>query len=554
MNNRKIQDLQEEISQAAANYVADNQVVSLPFIGYECYLTTGNRLDFEKSYFSRRRQLTVLGLAYLLKKDQQVKQLLEQVIWEVCNEFTWALPAHLPVIGKTFAAASSTWLDLFAAETAQTLAELLELTDDAFSPLLQQRIKGEIDRRIFQSFENKAWDWEEKENNWSAVIGGSIGICALAILPKNSSQQKKIIQRLDKAMQSYLRGFGSDGVCVEGLGYCSYGFGYYIYYAEKLARMLGNYSYLDHKKVKKIAAFPYYVLVNKQDFVPFSDYSAVQPPSGLLNFCHHYFQLPIPKLATMNALDFDPCYRFAPLYRNLIWKKPTISNQQTKTIDHYFPDAQWWVVRKPNQLFFAAKGGSNDESHNHLDIGHFVFGTPSELFLTDLGAGEYTKDYFDEEKRYHIFPCSADSHSVPCINGTKQAVGNVSAKGVQANHQFSLQLAQAYPAGKIHSFERCFKLLETTLTIQDTFLFEQKQNRIIENFITNYLPKIVSNRVILTGKKAQCTLIMPTNNLTYISQVYKDHQGKDQVTYQIQATYQTKQQAKITTKLTVDLL
>lgn len=47
---------------------------------------------------------------------------------------------------------------------------------------------------------------------------------------------------------------------------------------------------------------------------------------------------------------------------------------------------------------------------------------------------------------------------------------------------------------------------------------------------------------------------MPTNNLTYISQVYKDHQGKDQVTYQIQATYQTKQQAKITTKLTVDLL
>ncbi|MDY4307971.1 hypothetical protein SNF32_14980 [Enterococcus mundtii] len=46
---------------------------------------------------------------------------------------------------------------------------------------------------------------------------------------------------------------------------------------------------------------------------------------------------------------------------------------------------------------FAAKGGRNDESHNHIDIGHFVFGTREDLFLTDLGAGEYTKDYFDEK-------------------------------------------------------------------------------------------------------------------------------------------------------------
>ena len=55
--------------------------------------------------------------------------------------------------------------------------------------------------------------------------------------------------------------------------------------------------------------------------------------------------------------------------------------------------------------------GSNQESHNHLDVGHFVLGTTEELFLTDLGAGEYTKEYFDENTRYHYFPAAAISHS-----------------------------------------------------------------------------------------------------------------------------------------------
>ena len=37
----------------------------------------------------------------------------------------------------------------------------------------------------------------------------------------------------------------------------------------------------------------------------------------------------------------------------------------------------------------AAKGGNNGESHNHNDVGSFLYLAGDEMLLTDLGAGEY---------------------------------------------------------------------------------------------------------------------------------------------------------------------
>lgn len=49
----------------------------------------------------------------------------------------------------------------------------------------------------------------------------------------------------------------------------------------------------------------------------------------------------------------------------------------------------------------AAKGGNNGEPHNHNDVGSFFYLVGDEMLLTDLGAGEYTKEYF-HEGRYRI--------------------------------------------------------------------------------------------------------------------------------------------------------
>lgn len=548
--------LKIEILKEAKRYVEQADIPVLPVATYEEYLMTGNRLAFEKHYFERRRQLTVLGLAFYLEKSNAVKEQLEQVIWEICNEYAWSLPAHLPVIDGAFGLESSEWLDLFSAETAQALSELDELVGDALSPFIRQRINEEVNRRVLVPLEKRRWDWEFKENNWSSVIAGAIGLTALSLLPKNSPRQKQIIQRLDLAMQSYLMSFGEDGACVEGVGYWAYGFGYYLYYAQKLAEVTGDTTYLELEKVKKIAAFPYFTMQKKGEYVPFSDYSAVDLPTGLMSFCATYFQVMVPEMAQTSPLDFDHCYRFAHVYRNLTWDQPTVYTNVSSSSNHFFADVQWWIVRdQENQLFFAARGGNNAESHNHLDVGHFIFGSIKELLLTDIGAGEYTKDYFNDSLRYQIFPNSALSHSVPQINGAWQIPGKGQAKVIKVNaQQLTLDLTAIYPEGLVKKFERHFSLEGKTLKIVDEFAFEQPRNEIIANFVSAVKPHQTASKIELHGQESKGYLQLDASfeEQLIFEKTYVNHQGIDEIAYVVQGRYERGEVGKIETVIRLE--
>ncbi|MBP1045875.1 hypothetical protein I6N96_06245 [Enterococcus sp. BWM-S5] len=548
------QRLEQQIRDAAEEYLLSQTVVSLPVSGYENYLVSGDRLTFELAYFKRRRQLAVMGLAVYLEDSRETLQFLEQIIWEICNEYTWALPAHLSIDQNEFAEEAPACIDLFAAETGQTLAELYRLIGSKLSPLILQRMMSEIERRILLPFEEQQWAWEQKENNWSAVIAGCLGMTALSLIEQTDQRLQPIIDRLDVSMQSYLRGFGEDGACVEGVSYWSYGFGYFIYYAEMLKEVLQEDRYLKLPKVKAIAAFPYFTMIDQKQFVPFSDYSQPTLPSGLINFCKNRFDVSIPKLAEASSLDFDHCYRFAPLLRNLLWKKEGAQTDSQLTVCHYFSDAQWLMSRRQEPaFFFAAKGGSNEESHNHLDIGHFVLGDINELFLTDLGAGEYTRDYFNEDKRYGYFTAGATSHHIPRINGEEQQPGAVSAENVSFDKQstqlnFSMELQETYSKNEeLRSFRRSFAVnteqRESILT--DHFLFDTADNEVVENFVSQLQPRIEGQRVFLQGKQSFCEIGFETTDITVLTERYRDHSGKEQKAYRIQALYKAGVEAVI---------
>jgi hypothetical protein len=87
----------------------------------------------------------------------------------------------------------------------------------------------------------------------------------------------------------------------------------------------------------------------------------------------------------------------------------------------YLPDAQWYMVRKPNYSF-AAKGGHNEEGHNHNDVGNFVLATDNGQMIADMGAMEYTAKCFSSE-RYTLLQNSSRGHSVPIIDGKEQGSG-----------------------------------------------------------------------------------------------------------------------------------
>lgn len=550
--------LVQEIHQAAGEYQQPATVVPLPFSGYPEYLLKGERFTFEKSYFARRRQLAILALDYWLQPQPEKKPLLEQVIWEICNEYSWGLPAHLPQDGENYHQDSRQWIDLFAAETAESLAEIKQLLNGELSSFLITRIDLEIEERLLRPFEENDWGWEDKQNNWSSVIASCIGLVTLYQVPEGE-RQSHLLKKLDRAFTSYFTSFYPDGACVEGVGYWVYGFGYYVYFAEKMASLKGDCSYLKPPAVKEIASFPYHTWISEENFVPFSDYNKTSLPSGLLCFCQQELAVPIPPVQQVSPLDFDHCYRFAHLLRNLIW---TVDNQTDANFNHnhwhLYPDAQWLLGRFPTaDFYFAAKGGRNDESHNQNDLGHFVVGSQQQLFLTDLGAGLYNQAYFDEAQRYTIFVNQSLGHSVPIVNEQLQQAGpyesricDVTAKPLT----YTLELQEAYPVkAQLKSLQRAWQIFpeEEQLVMIDEYQFHGENNQVIENLITLLPVAIKANQAIITGERQQCVLTFETEKLKIIEKVYEDHQGKLTTCSLIQSEYGMGE--KGATKLTLQL-
>lgn len=539
--NNLAEPLLVQIRTAADEIMAKGTVQTIDYQGYQTYLKTGNRLIGEAQYFERRRQLAVLGLDAVYSQRTESLQMLEAIIWQVCSEYSWALPAHLSIRDQTYVE-NEQCIDLFAAETAQTLSELKELLEEKLSPLIKKRIDEEIERRVLQPFEQKEWEWETKENNWSAVIAGSIGMTALGQLPCKGERQRKIIQRLEKSFSYYLKGFQADGVCVEGIGYWAYGFGYYLYFAEKLEQHYGDDSYLTKDIVKAIAEFPYYAAIGHDRFLPFSDHNDTELPTGLLTYCRKRLGAKIPEIIKVSNLNFDHCYRFAHLYRNIEWTEP-YTNQGEASYTHYFSDAQWLVINHPKKHFvFSAKGGSNSDSHNHNDVGHFILGNEQTLALTDLGAGEYTRAYFDDNYRYEILNNRSLGHSVPLVNGFEQRYGPYSAQEVRFTAgdetSFSMNLTDVYPPqAELESFVRTFHVNESKelVTLIDEMAFMTETAEVIQNFISLIPPIIEEHQVVWNiGTESFILNIPATDEYEVQTSLYSDHHGKKQIAYQVQ--------------------
>ena len=84
--------------------------------------------------------------------------------------------------------------------------------------------------------------------------------------------------------------------------------------------------------------------------------------------------------------------------------------------DVWLPDLQVMVARdeegSTKGFYVAAKGGHNDESHNHNDIGNYVVYYDGQPLLIDVGRGTYTRKTFSD-RRYEIWYNCSDYHNTP---------------------------------------------------------------------------------------------------------------------------------------------
>lgn len=457
-------------------------IPALNYSAYRRFVFDGDRETYEKPYFKRRRAMNVAAVLALIypEREEYLVQLMD-LIYAVCDEYTWCLPAHQTELGKN----NNRHIDLFAAETGMCLSEIYTLLGDRLEPLITDRIRVEVDRRIIQSFLDTRFFWEKNGSNWAAVCTGSVSCTFMLMRP---DLMPELEERFCTAMNYFLGGFGPDGVCEEGFAYWNYGFGFFTVWADMIRTFTdGRVDWFKLDKVKAVAPFLSRLFLTKDCVVSFSDTAR----RGRYNLgVLHYLKDEYPDAVTVPDPAFsetmDGCGRWCTFLRNFTWLKEEYMslNAAAKADMVYYAPSVHWLIKRSRRYGFAAKGGHNCEPHNHHDVGSFLLAKDGRQILTDPGGGVYTRQYFSGP-RYTYVSCGSHGHSVPYFGTDADRAERGFFYGYQKDgKQFgardvtfeggvlTMDIAPAYNEPAVRRALRQFVLREDGFTLRDEFEVE----------------------------------------------------------------------------------
>lgn len=429
---------------------------------------TGNRQVYEQPYFARRSLLMGAALAECAADDGRYLDAVIDGIWCICEESAWVLSAHNgsdhpgapPMAARPLPDVTNPYVDLFAAQTAATLADVLYLLQDrldAVSPLIARRVRREIDLRVVAPFLTHDDFWwmgmiRRDVNNWTPWIVSNV-IDVLLLLERDAHRRSEGIARGMRMLDSYLAVLPPDGGCDEGAGYFNMaGAALADALQSVYAATGGRVSFYHEPLIRRIAAFPLHAHIDGPYFINFADCDAMPRMDGE-RLLHLGQRTDNPALAALGAqalarhndvrpLDTPQMNRVLFMLFAAAPEQPALTQSPSYLA---LPDLQVFSWRHGG-MYLAAKGGHNGESHNHNDVGTFLLYTDGQPRVIDLGNCVYTAKTFGPD-RYTLMNTRSRNHNVPLIGAMEQAAGREhAAADVSADcHGLRLDIAAAYP-------------------------------------------------------------------------------------------------------------
>lgn len=432
---------------------------------------TGNRANFEQSYFTRRRMLNDLILAECAENSGRFLDQIINGIWLICEESAWQAPAHNSYYRDTaqlpMPDCTRPILDLLACETGALLALAYKLLKNKMPTLCTQvceRIQQELEFRIYTPYLQEHFWWmgngDEPMCNWTTWCTQNILICFFA-LPQTSQTALTVIKKAANSLDCFLKDYGEDGCCREGahyyraaaicLGQC----------LEFLTQLVPN-AFDDCWKlplVQNMIAFILHMHVDGEYYLNYSDCSPKIGPCGvreylfasrtdcaeLMSLAAEQYRNQPPLLTAMRGVNL-----FCRLQELALDK--TVRTHPILPIHYgevYYPSTGIWVTRD-NRYCLSAKSGANADSHNHNDTGSIIVYIDQKPFLIDIGVGSYTKKTFSAQ-RYEIWTMQSAWHNLPTFDGIMQEYGQQYCAGSSVSEfepkksTFSMELSDAWP-------------------------------------------------------------------------------------------------------------
>lgn len=473
-------------------------ILALPFSKFKLFHLTGDRGQFQKEYFDRRRRLMLLQVLAIY--DDKYIEPLEDIVSAICDEITWSIPAHCldRETGNTYKYYE---IDLFASETAFYLAETAYVFKDKLSPDIVKRINYSVKTKIVDVYEVNFFGFDSMKNNWAPVCSCGIGIAYLYLFPERF---KIIKDRIFNAMERYLNNLDEDGYCSEGFSYWVYGFGFMTLFFDIYCQLNEDRpKILDSDRVKNTLSYAKNCILGDGAFLPIADGGMTNEHAeeDVLTVINRFFNVNISKGKESKVSTDTQALGLRRLYS--LGEPPLEEDKATSGI--FFEKSQVLIKRK-KEYAFVSKGGHNLEMHNHNDLGAFAIFKNGVQYIVDPGAGEYTNYYFNNKSiRFSekVFVCSSLGHSVPIVDNEIQGYGKEYYSTVldRGEDYIEYDLSNAYPK-KIEKLNAKYVLGEKEVNaIYDVKGIEKE---ITFRFVSFKAPKIQGNVAIIDDMTVSC--------------------------------------------------
>jgi Heparinase II/III-like protein len=462
------------------------------------FIRSGDRR--QEAYAACGDALNALVMGELVEGKGRFMDQIVNAVWYFSEQTWWGWSAHLgsQKAGAGLPDINDPFVDLGVGEIACDLSWTLYLFKEEFDkihPLISARLKQEITNKALKPYFTRDDFWYMgfkggRPNNWNPWINYNMLNCFLLVEndpAKKVAAVEKIINSLDK----FLNGYSDDGGCDEGPSYWGAA-GALLY--ESLGMLKdatgGKFDVFDNSLIHNIGTYFYKVNIHAPYFINFADADATT--TGDASTVYRYgkaindqtmeqFGAYLARLNKFGDHSFEG--KICDQIRNLGLLKEVNSAVPKEALvsDFWLPETEVAGARDREGsytgFFFGAKGGFNDESHNHNDVGSCVMYYDGKPCIIDLGREEYTAKTFSPE-RYEIWTMQSAFHNLPVINGTEQKEGadykakNTSFTANSKTARFSTDISGAYPGeALVKSWIRSYTLNRgRNFTISDKYV------------------------------------------------------------------------------------
>ncbi len=489
--------------------------VPIPTKVFREFTENGNRSHYEQLSFNLRKQLSCMVMAEIMQDSGLFINDIIAGLHYFKREVWWGIPAHYP---KPEPHPAIQEVDLFNAETANLLVWTCYMLEDRIKTIdrtICRDIKNEVKRRILIPARTTNYIWKRRSWNHNPWTCANWLSCIL-FCEDNRTQQIDDICQVLESLDIFIDGYPEDGGCDEGPHYWDRAMGS-LFECMQLLSLASDGKVVLPKtnKIKAMAAYIYKMYIGGGYYVNFADCQTKMLPN--INILYPLGLYLGDKSLTRFAAFIGQQYQYLAHPRTLYNRSgnyPTLSRElcflryiktfikekatEPHTAYTWLPESEIFTSHNTSGLFVAAKGGHNDESHNHNDVGNFmVFADGTPLFI-DLGSNTYTAKTFSKD-RYELMNTRSSYHNVPLINGKEQHAGrdfkskNVRCSIKKKEKVFSIDLAAAYPPNAyVNKWERTIRQDKQSVTITENLILDKVTQPTEIVLISTYKPELRS--------------------------------------------------------------